>query len=127
MVVPSNAWCTDNGFVQEFNNQGTVVKVPDYKKAMQSDPTLIQVIAQINGMMAERGFPLKNLESALKTLEAEAADDNMRSSSTTGGGVSSSPTDKLKQVAKADIWMQLTYKSKNQGGGVLLFNLHYEV
>ncbi|MDA0764962.1 MAG: DUF6175 family protein [Proteobacteria bacterium] len=115
MIVPSDVWCNQNGFMQEFNNQGTVVKVPDYKKAMQSDPTLIQVIAQINGMMAERGFPLKNLESALKTLEAEAADDNMRSSSTTGGGVSSSPTDKLKQVAKADIWMQITYNVNKKG------------
>ena len=115
MIVPSDVWCNQNGFMQEFNNQGTVVKVPDYKKAMQSDPTLIQVIAQINGMMAERGFPLKNLEGALKTLEAEAADDNMRSSSTTGGGVSSSPTDMLKQVAKADIWMQITYNVNKKG------------
>ena len=115
MIVPSDVWCNQNGFMQEFNNQGTIVRIPDYKKAVQSDPTLLQVIAQINGMMGERGFPLKNLESALKTLEKQAADDNMRMSSKTGGGVSSSPTDELKKVAKADIWMQITYNVNKKG------------
>ena len=115
MIVPSDVWCNQNGFMQEFNNQGTIVMVPDYKKALQSDPTLMQVISQINGMMQERGFPLKNLEGQLKTLEKQAADDNMRMSSKTGGGVSSSPTDQLKMVAKADIWMQITYNVNKKG------------
>ena len=35
MVVPSDVWCNKNGYMQEFDNQGTVVKVPDYKKALQ--------------------------------------------------------------------------------------------
>ncbi len=115
MIVPSDVWCNQNGFMLEYNNQGTIIKVPDYKKALQSDPTLLQVISQINGMMADRGFPLKNLEGQLKTLEKQAADDNMRMSSKTGGGVSTSPTDQLKMVAKADIWMQITY-TVNQSG-----------
>jgi len=55
MVVPSDVWCGENGFMQEFNNQGTITRIPDYKRALQSDPTLLQVISQINGMMAERG------------------------------------------------------------------------
>ena len=123
MVVPSDVWCGENGFMQEFNNQGTITRIPDYKRALQSDPTLLQVISQINGMMAERGFPLKNLESALKTLEKQAADDNMRQSSKTGGGVSSSPTDELKKVAKADIWMQITYIVNGRGMKSIQFTL----
>ena len=123
MVVPSDVWCNQNGFMQEFNNQGTITRIPDYKRALQSDPTLLQVISQINGMMAERGFPLKNLESALKTLEKQAADDNMRMSSKTGGGVSSSPTDELKKVAKADIWMQITYTVNGRGMKSIQFTL----
>jgi hypothetical protein len=123
MVVPSDVWCGENGFMQEFNNQGTITRIPDYKRALQSDPTLLQVISQINGMMAERGFPLKNLESALKTLEKQAADDNMRMSSKTGGGVSSSPTDELKKVAKADIWMQITYIVNGRGMKSIQFTL----
>ena len=123
MVVPSDVWCNQNGFMLEFNNQGTITRIPDYKRALQSDPTLLQVISQINGMMAERGFPLKNLESALKTLEKQAADDNMRMSSKTGGGVSSSPTDELKKVAKADIWMQITYTVNGRGMKSIQFTL----
>jgi len=123
MIVPSDVWCKTNGFMQEFNNQGIITGIPDYQRALQSDATLLQVISQINGMMAERGFPLKNLESALKTLKKQAADDNMRMSSKTGGGVSSSPTDELKKVAKADIWMQITYTVNGRGMKSIQFTL----
>ena len=34
----------------------------DYKKAMQENADLLLVISSINDMMAERGFPLKNME-----------------------------------------------------------------
>ena len=61
MVVPSDVWCNQNGFTKSYNNQGGMTVVPDYKRAIQSDPTLLQVISQINGMMAERGFPLEDL------------------------------------------------------------------
>jgi len=115
MVVPSDVWCKKNGFMQTFNNQGTITQIPNYKIALQSDPTLLQVISQLNGMMGERGFPLKNLESVIKKLEQQAADDNMRQSSKTGGEVQLSPTDQLKMVAKADIWMQITYMVNSQG------------
>jgi len=123
MVVPSDVWCNQNGFMQTFNNQGIETKVPDYKAAIQSDPTLLQVISQLNGMMAEKGFPLKNLESALKTLEKQSADDAMRMSSKTGGEVQKSPTDQLKMVAKADIWMQITYNVNGRGLKSIQFNL----
>ena len=60
MVVPSDLWCNTNGYMMEFDNQGTKVSVPDYVKALQSDVNLVPVIAKINDLMADRGFPLKN-------------------------------------------------------------------
>ena len=123
MVVPSDVWCNQNNFTQTFNNQGSEVLVPDYKKALQNDPTLLQVISQLNGMMAEKGFPLKNLESVLKSLEAESAEDAMRSSSKTGGELQTSPIDQLKMVAKADIWMQISYNVNGRGQRSIQFNL----
>lgn len=123
MVVPSDVWCNQNNFIQTFNNQGAEVMVPDYKKALQSDPTLLQVISQLNGMMAEKGFPLVNLESKLKQLEAESAEDAMRVSSKTGGELQTSPIDQLKMVAKADIWMQITYTVNGRGMQSIQFNL----
>lgn len=114
MVVPSDAWCFKNGFVMEFDNQGTKVKIPDYKRAFQEDADLLLVISKINGLMADRGFPLKNMESAIKSLESESAENAMLSSKS-GAGVVESPIDKLKKTAKADIIMQLTWTLTTTG------------
>tara|TARA_B100000809_G_scaffold253290_1_gene289138 strand:+ start:5621 stop:6580 length:960 start_codon:yes stop_codon:yes gene_type:complete len=114
MVVPSDVWCNTNGYMMEFDNQGTKIKIPDYKRAMQENADLLLVIASINDMMAERGFPLKNMESAIKTLESNAAEDNMRMSKD-GASVAENPIDMLKKVAKADIIIQMTW-TVNQTG-----------
>jgi hypothetical protein len=114
MVVPSDVWCNTNGYMTEYDNQGTKIKVPDYKKAFQENADLLLAISKINELMSERGFPLKNLESALKTLQDQAAEDAMLTSKS-GAEVNESPIDKLKKVAKADIWIQMTW-SVNQTG-----------
>jgi hypothetical protein len=114
MVVPSDVWCNTNGYMMEFDNQGTKVKLPDYKKALQENADLLLVISKINELMATRGFPLKNLESALKTLENNAAEDAMTTSKS-GAELSESPVDKLKNVAKADIWIQMTWTVNTTG------------
>mgnify|MGYP001241994133 FL=1 len=115
MVVPSDNWCIKNGYFMEYDNQGTTIKIPDYKKALQEDTDVLLVISAINNMMTERGFPLKNLESVLKTLESNAAEDNMMTSKETGSDVEETPMDKLKKVAKADIIMQLTWTVNTTG------------
>ena len=114
MVVPSDVWSNTNGYMMEFDNQGKKVKLPDYKKALQENADLLLVISKINELMAERGFPLKNLESSLKSLESESAEDAMVTSKS-GSEVSESPIDKLKKTAKADIWMQMTWTVNNTG------------
>ena len=114
MVVPSDIWCNKNGYMMEFDNQGRKVKVPDYKKALQENLELMMVISKINEMMTERGFPLKNLESALKTLESEGAEEEMMSSRS-GSEVGETPVDQLKKVARADIWIQMTWAVNTVG------------
>ena len=114
MVVPSDVWCNNNGYMKTYDNQGTTVKIPDYKRAFQENGDLLATISKINGMMAERGFPLKNMESVIKTLESESAENAMLNSKS-GAGVSESPMDKLKKVAKADIIMQVTWEVLKTG------------
>ena len=114
MILPSDVWCNTNGYMMEYNNQGTVVKVPDYKRAFQENADLVNVISKINGLMADRGFPLKNAESALKTIQSEDAEDAITQSKS-GASVSESPVDKLKKTAKADIIMQLTWTVNTTG------------
>lgn len=115
MVVPSDVWCNQRGYMLEFYNQGSIVKVPDYKTALQENSNLLIAISKINELMATRGFPLKNLESALKSLESESAEDAMLSSKTSGASVVESPIDKLKKTAKADIIIQITWNVNTMG------------
>ncbi|MFD0940177.1 DUF6175 family protein [Pedobacter boryungensis] len=115
MVVPSDVWCNQNGYMKEFDNQGTKEKVPDYKRAFQENADLIAMISKINGLMADRGFPLKNMESVMKSLASESAEDAMLTSKSGGSGVVESPIDKLRKTAKADIIMQLTFEVLKTG------------
>jgi hypothetical protein len=71
-------------------------------------------ISKINTMMADRGFPLVNLESALKNIEQESAEIAMLSSKS-GGGIAESPIDVLQRTANADIIIQLTYVINQNG------------
>jgi len=114
MVVPSDAWCNTNGYMLSYDNMGTKQKIPDYKTAMQSSTDLLLVISTINNLMADRGFPLKNLESTLKSIEQRTAEDNMTTSKS-GAELAESPLDKLKRIAKADIILQLTWTVNTEG------------
>ncbi|MEN9961047.1 MAG: hypothetical protein RL045_1300 [Bacteroidota bacterium] len=123
MIVPSDNWCFQNGFLLENNNQGVRVRVPDYKRALIENSELLTVISTINGLMAERGFPLENLESVIKTLEDEAL-ENQTLTSKSGAAISESITDKLKAKAKADIIIQLGWTlSKSGFNKSVTFNL----
>jgi hypothetical protein len=123
MVVPSDNWCVQNNYVQKFDNQGTEMTLPDYRAALQQNSDLLLAISKINELMAERGFPLKNLESSLKTLMNQSAEDAMLMNKS-GSMIVESPIDQLKKVAKADIWMQLTYTVNQMGPKrSLTFNL----
>ena len=114
MVVPSDLWCNQNGYTQTFDNQGTPKIVPNYEAALLNDADLLLAISKINEMMTERGFPLKNLESALKTLQNQSAEDAMLTSKD-GASVAESPIDKLKKVAKADIIIDLDFTVMQKG------------
>lgn len=114
MVVPSDNWCIQNNFFIQLDNQGSLIKVPDYKRAVQENMELTLVMNKLGELMASRGFQLKSLEQTLKSLESEAA-ENAMTSSKTGAGLSESPVDKLKNTAKADIWMQINWKINSFG------------
>lgn len=110
MILPSDNWCNQRYFMTEFDNQGTKVKVPDYKMAFQEDTEIGQVISKIGSLMIDRGFPLKDVEQELKNIEARNAEDNMTTSTASGAEIAESPLDKLKKTAKADILIQIWWK-----------------
>ena len=124
MVVPSRVWCQENGYMTEHDNMGTKMLIPDYQKAFDTSNELNLVVAKIGQMMSDRGFDLRLMSSALQTIQREAAEEMMLASKESGASVEESPIDKLKKVAKADIWMEV-YWVKNAVGlkSSITFNL----
>ena len=116
MVVPSNTWCNKHKFMQKFENQGRTEYVPDYEKALLEDQDLSLAINTINTRMAKRGFQLKNLEAALKTVKKESAEDAMLTSKS-GDAMAESPIDILRRTAKADLWIEIDWYVTTTDGG----------
>ena len=114
MVVPSDVWCSTNGYMTEYDNQGNIMNVPDYQTALQTNMDLKLAIAKINDLMAERGFPLKDLEQQIKLINQQNAEMNMTTSSN-GNALAESPIDRLLRTAKADIILELTWNVVRQG------------
>lgn len=124
MVVPSDQFCISKNYSMTFQNQGSTQTLPDYKKALQNDPDLRMVITKLGQIMADRGFPLKDLEAEMKSLEREAAEASMLTSTSSGSDMAESPIDVLKRTAKADIILDLSFEIKRQGPNrYITFNL----
>ena len=114
MVIPSDVWCINNGYYTEVENLGTIVKVPNYKQALQENMGLKLAIAKLNDLMAERGFPLKSMEQELKNLEQRRMEDNLTTSKS-GNDLAESPLDEVARTAKCDIILELTWDVKDMG------------
>lgn len=114
MVMPSDAWCNEHGYTQEFDNQGVKEKVSDFKTAVANDKQLNAVISKINSLMADRGFPLKDLQQTIKSMNSDAAEDALITSKT-GSPVAETPLDRLRRRAKADIILELDWTVNNVG------------
>ncbi|MBQ8204817.1 MAG: hypothetical protein IJZ78_03245 [Alistipes sp.] len=108
MVVPSDAWCKSKGYVTEIDNMGTKVVSPDYVTALQSDFELLNVIAKLNDLMFDRGFPLQNLESVIKDITTTSTELSLVEGKN-GGTVAETMYDQVRNRARADIIMQVTW------------------
>jgi len=115
MVVPSDAWCKEHRFEQTYDNQGTEEQIPDYKAALTSDKQLNAVISKINTLMADRGFPLKDLQQSVKSISNLSAEDRLITSKASGSAITESPLDRLRRTAKADIILEIDWTVNTMG------------
>lgn len=114
MVMPSDQWCANKGYITTIDNQGVQTIVTDYNKAIL-DVELTNVISKINILMTDRGFPLKDLSQTLKSINQMAAEDALVQNSSTGSTIVESPLDKLRRTAKADIILELSWNVNKIG------------
>lgn len=115
MVIPADVWCTANGYMMEFENQGVTSRIPDYHRAVQEDMDLVNTITKVGELMAERGLPLKDLASSIRSINQANVENEMTVSRTSGSSISETPLDKLLSRAKADILVELSWKINTVG------------
>ncbi|MBO4634387.1 MAG: hypothetical protein J5669_03345 [Bacteroidales bacterium] len=115
MVVPADVWCNDNGYMATFNDMGTSMLVPDYKLALQTNGEIRSAIGSIGNIMADYGFPLKNLEAELRRMQNEEAELSVTMSKDSYEMVAENPVDRLRRSAKCDILIDVSYRRIQNG------------
>lgn len=115
MVIPADAWCNANGYMMNFENQGSTTRIPDYQRAVQEDMDLLNTITKIGELMAERGLPLKDLAASIRSINQSAAENEMTTSRTSGAAIAETPLDRLLTRAKADILVELSWRVNTVG------------
>lgn len=113
MVIPSEVWMTKNGYMNEVELNGVKQQIPDYKRALSSNSDLLVAITKFGEMMASRGFPLKDLAAVLRSLQTQSTEEMFIGEAS--GGVAKSSLDMLRETAKADIEIHLTWIVNAQG------------
>lgn len=107
MILPSDNWCTQRYFTMEYDNQGVMECIPNYKQAFQEDIELGPVISKVGELLTNLDYSLKDAEMELKNVSTRTAEDNVTFSKSSGAGLTESPLDVLKRKAKADIIIQI--------------------
>ncbi len=114
MVIPSDSWCNDNGFLTEIDNNGVKMYQADYRRALVSSPDLKVVIGFVNNMMTDFGYRTVDLEATLKNIETENALNSVTYSSM-GDSFAETPREQMSRVAKADLWLEVGWIINTMG------------
>lgn len=123
MVVPSNQWCFSNGYSKSFSDNGSIKTVPDYERAFLENDELKFAISSINDIFAGRGFHLVSMERTLTNISTSKAEDIVTTSKT-GASIEKTALDIVKERAKPDIVLDLSWTFKEIGPNhVITFNL----
>lgn len=117
MIVPSDNWCVQRYFTTTYQDQGTTVRLPDYKLAFQEDAELSGVISKIGSMLTNLGYSLKDCEQEIKALSLRMAENSITMSKTGKASFVETPLDILKQRVKSDIIIQLGWQVNRESQG----------
>ncbi len=116
MILPSDNWCEQRYFMSRYNDQGTIVSVPDYQTAFRDDGELGLVVSKIGQILTDRGYSLKDTEQELKKIAKDITEDAVTVSKS-GTAIAESPLDLLKRSSKSDIIIQIGWKVNSEKKG----------
>lgn len=115
MVMPAEVWCFENGYTTTYDMQGKATKVADYERAYQENSDLYNATTKIGELMAERGFPLKDMHATIRDINRSNVEDAMTTSRSSGAELAETPLEKLLARAKGDILVELSWKLNTVG------------
>ena len=118
MVVPSDVYCTEMGYVQKWKDEnGNVQTVPDYNIFGREDSRDLRlVIASLNEIFKNKGFETQSLEFLLKSLNQEDQENAVVGEDFgLEGSIVESPTDRIKRTANVDFIVDLDFEVKEKG------------
>lgn len=118
MVIPSDKLLRKLKFGEFKKNQGKDVFIADYKKALVEDEHLAYIIGGINQKFAEENFPIESLEQTLKSIDFDAARNNIED-------YEEDPLGLILQQARPDIVLKLDYEFE-RGSIVNYFSFQLE-
>ena len=114
MVVPADAFCERNGYVQQLEAMGSVTSSPDYSRAMKENADIRTLVSAMADFMAKNDFPIQSLEQELKRIQTESAEMAMMTGKT-GSEFSETPLERLRRTARPDIILDLDYEIHRVG------------
>lgn len=122
MVVPSDIWCIQNGYIAGVDENGR--RIPDYQKAMQNSSDMRALVSAMGGIMAGREFPMKSLEAELKKIDQDNVMLDAINMDQAGMRlIQENSVERLLRSAKADIVVDVAFEVKTGMRSQVVFNV----
>ena len=118
MVVPSDVYCTEMGYVQKWKDENGVVRtVSNYDVFNREDARDLRlVISSLNEIFNKKGFEVQSLEFLMRSLKQEESENQFVGQDYgLDGAIAESPTDRIKRTANVDFIVDLDFEIMEVG------------
>lgn len=113
IVFPDDVWMNDHGYMNTLDNDGETEYIPRYNDAFVQNREMLTAIQAVQKVLEERGFQHEDLQSLLKDMKRERAEELANTAD--GDGTEKGEMDELMQQARPDIRVDLDYAVKPMG------------
>ncbi len=114
IIVPSDTWMKNNGYVTEEDAQGVKNYKYDYLNAV-SDEKIKRALDEVSNKFGgpSGAFKVQNIKSKLDAINIEVAKNNARTD-----GKKESNADLFARTLAADLWIKIDYTKEMLEGGL---------
>ncbi|MBP5642923.1 MAG: hypothetical protein J6X10_01635 [Bacteroidales bacterium] len=113
MVVPSDVYCNEMGYVQKWTDENGIQRsVSDYDVFDREDSRDLRlVISSLNEIFNKKGFEVQSLEFLMRSLKQEEQENQFIGNDYgLDGDIVESPIDRIKRTANVDFIVDLDFE-----------------